>query len=148
MEGQPQQHRYFTLEEANRLLPQIRQILEQLQSDAAELSAVQRTLQASGRSLGGPRGPRGNGHVRDGAAARFYEALERIDALLTEMRSRLHELQQIGCEVKDIRMGLVDFRAMREGRAVYLCWRLGEDEIRYWHELDTGFSGRQPLYDD
>ncbi|HEX2186136.1 MAG TPA: DUF2203 family protein, partial [Chloroflexota bacterium] len=86
MEGQPQQHRYFTLEEANRLLPQIRQILEQLQSDAAELSAVQRTLQASGRSLGGPRGPRGNGHVRDGAAARFYEALERICVSSSSMR--------------------------------------------------------------
>ena len=47
--------------------------------------------------------------------------------------------------LKDPRTGLVDFRSVRDGRVVYLCWRLGEDRIRYWHDLDAGFAGRQPL---
>ena len=61
------------------------------------------------------------------------------------MRSLATELEEIGCELKDVHTGLLDFRSLREDRVVYLCWRLGEDEIRFWHELDTGFAGRQPL---
>jgi hypothetical protein len=51
----------------------------------------------------------------------------------------------MGVELKDIEEGLVDFRSMRDGRIVYLCWRQGEDTIAFWHELDAGFAGRQPL---
>jgi hypothetical protein len=51
----------------------------------------------------------------------------------------------MGVEIKDLGTGLVDFRTERDGMVVYLCWRLGEDPIRYWHELDTGFAGRKPL---
>ena len=61
------------------------------------------------------------------------------------MRRPVGEPEGIGCEVKDVQTGLVDFRAMRDGRAVYLCWRLGEEDIAFWHELDAGFAGRQPL---
>jgi hypothetical protein len=50
-----------------------------------------------------------------------------------------------GAELKDINSGLLDFRSQREGREVYLCWRYGEGEIRFWHDLDAGFAGRQPL---
>jgi hypothetical protein len=51
----------------------------------------------------------------------------------------------MGCELKGIEEGLIDFPSPREGRTVYLCWKLGEDSIGSWHELDTGFAGRQPL---
>ena len=51
----------------------------------------------------------------------------------------------MACELKDIEQGLIDFRTEREGREVYLCWKLGEPDIRWWHELDAGFAGRRPL---
>jgi len=57
----------------------------------------------------------------------------------------IERVQEMDCELKDIDQGLVDFRAEREGREVYLCWKLGEPDIRWWHELDAGFAGRRPL---
>jgi hypothetical protein len=143
--------RYFTLEEANRLLPRVRSLLETLRTQADDLAAIQRRLQDGGRALGPASGRRGaaapstNGQGPDGAAGRYFDALQRADTLLEAIRGVLEQLEAIGCEVKDVRSGLVDFRTVREGRPVYLCWRLGEDSIRYWHELDTGFAGRQPL---
>ncbi|MGH2353300.1 MAG: DUF2203 domain-containing protein [Chloroflexota bacterium] len=145
MERQPEPPRYFTLEQANRLLPRVQRLLEQLQAQASELAMVQQVLAEGVGAAGAARGPGSNGHAGNGAAQRYLGALQRVDAVLDAMRVPLAELQQIGCELKDIQTGLVDFRTVRDGRAVYLCWRLGEDEIRFWHELDTGFAGRQPL---
>ena len=59
----------------------------------------------------------------------------------------IEKLAQLDIELKDLQRGLIDFPTMREGRVVYLCWELGEPEVAYWHELDTGFGGRQPLDD-
>lgn len=134
MERRAEQPRYFTLEEANRLLPRVRRLVQALQAQARELTQLQAELAALGEQAGA------NGH-----AGRVPQTLARADARLKEVRGLLGEIEAIGCELKDIRMGLVDFRTLRGDRAVYLCWRLGEDAIRYWHELDTGFSGRQPL---
>lgn len=68
------------------------------------------------------------------------------DPLAQEIRALLAELEQHGAEIKDPASGLIDFRTLRDGREVYLCWRLGEGpRILYWHDLDAGFAGRQPL---
>lgn len=68
------------------------------------------------------------------------------DPVAREIRALLEELGALGVEVKDPDQGLIDFRALRDGREVYLCWKLGEGpRIRWWHELDTGFGGRRPL---
>ena len=61
------------------------------------------------------------------------------------MRALVEEIEALGAEVKDLELGLVDFPAEREGETVLLCWRVGEDEIGYWHGLDEGFAGRRPL---
>jgi hypothetical protein len=66
-------------------------------------------------------------------------------ALTEAIREDLDQLAEWGIELKDLSTGLVDFPAMREGRIVYLCWRLGELQVAYWHDLETGFGGRQPL---
>lgn len=79
---------------------------------------------------------------------RRVEAFRRqpSDPVAREIRALLAELAELGAEVKDPGQGLIDFRAMRDGREVYLCWRLGEGpRIRYWHDLETGFAGRSPL---
>jgi hypothetical protein len=62
-----------------------------------------------------------------------------------EVNSLIERVQEMACELKDIEQGLIDFRTEREGREVYLCWKLGEPDIRWWHELDAGFAGRRPL---
>ena len=61
------------------------------------------------------------------------------------MEEALLAIREIGCELKDIDQGLLDFPALVENHEIYLCWRYGEDRIRYWHEMDEGFAGRQPL---
>ena len=86
---------------------------------------------------------RGNGGVSRGpevAAAR--QAAERLAA---QLRQGIEEVQAFGCVLKDLEMGLVDFPAVRDGAEVYLCWRLGEDRIGFWHGIDEGYAGRKPL---
>jgi hypothetical protein len=64
---------------------------------------------------------------------------------LVELSRALGELEAVGVVLRDVDSGLIDFPAIRDGEEVYLCWRLDEDEIRFWHEPDAGFAGRQPL---
>jgi hypothetical protein len=66
-------------------------------------------------------------------------------ALAEALREGLEQLADWGIELKDISTGLVDFPALRDGREVYLCWRVGELKVAFWHEIDTGFAGREPL---
>ena len=74
---------------------------------------------------------------------------EGLDNHLGDLRRRFSglvaELESLGVELKDPMSGLLDFRAQREGEEVYLCWRLGEDSVDYWHSLDSGFAGRRPM---
>jgi len=85
----------------------------------------------------------GNGSV--GMRERLQE-LERVAAAAgSRMRALVEEIEALGAEVKDLELGLVDFPAERDGETVLLCWRVGEDEIAYWHGLEEGFAGRRPL---
>jgi hypothetical protein len=78
--------------------------------------------------------------------------VEEEEAEAERLRSKLagcvDELTDLGIELKDPLKGLIDFRCMRGGREVYLCWYLGESEVAHWHELHAGFAGRRPLSDD
>jgi hypothetical protein len=125
----------FTLEEALAVLPQVRRLLSDIQASKGEMERLSAELE---RLLALSSG---NGHLAaDVASAR--ELLQREGARLEAL---IAELDSTGAELKGIDEGLIDFRSEREGRTVYLCWRQGEDTIAYWHELDTGFAGRQPL---
>jgi hypothetical protein len=70
---------------------------------------------------------------------------QRARQLTERLQAHLAAVQALGIEVKDIERGLIDFRHQREGRDVYLCWMLGEQDIAWWHPVETGFAGRQPL---
>jgi hypothetical protein len=83
----------------------------------------------------------GNGHHAADVAALRRE----VQSAATALQQLIDELDATGAVLKGIDEGLLDFPSLREGRVVYLCWRLGEDTISYWHEMDTGFAGRQPL---
>ncbi len=82
----------------------------------------------------------------------YSEEVQQIEEELEKDIERLeefaNELEDLGVELKDPVQGLIDFRSLMDGREVYLCWKLGEDEITHWHELNAGFQGRQSLLQD
>jgi hypothetical protein len=125
----------FTLDEALTLLPTVRQLVLEIQAARAEVERLTMELDRL-LSLSG-----GNGHLaadQAGARRAVQEAAGKLDAAMSE-------LEGLGVQLKSIDDGLVDFPSDRDGRVVNLCWRLGEETIGWWHELDTGFAGRQPL---
>ena len=121
----------FTIDEANQLLPVIEPKLRAIQSGYARIANLRESARAAAvaSEFGGGM-PGGSKYVKS-----LYE----IGKLTTEM----HEL---GVQLKDYSRGLIDFPSMRGGRVVLLCWELGEgDRIEWWHEVESGFAGRQPL---
>ena len=125
----------FTLEQALELLPVVRQLLSEIQAKKREVDEASQTLEGL-LALSS-----GNGHLLTDVA----KARQTVEDTATELRTLMSELEETGAELKGIEEGLIDFPTEREGRVVYLCWRMGEETISFWHELDTGFPGRQPL---
>ena len=131
--------RLFSLREANALIPTLQPIFERARTIREDLVEVQKQLAESGRQLDGPQ------MQVDPDAPREVQELQQsaVDAI-ARLRALLHEISELGVEVKAAD-GLVDFRSKLHGRTVYLCWKYGEDHITHFHELETGFAGRQPL---
>lgn len=127
---------YFTREEAEALLPEISVLLRTIQECHLKVRALEEDL-VELRALA-----MGNGHHLRDRMSKIQKALFFETNIL---RDALHELEIFGCELKDLAIGLVDFLFLRDGKEAYLCWRLGEERIAFWHPLDTGFVGRQPL---
>lgn len=122
----------FTVDEANALLPAVRELLKRMQSSRRRLSVYrkQAKLAAEGAEEGG-------GGIADGV---LYATL------LTRFTTEMAELEVMGVQLKDFERGLIDFPSLRDGRVVLLCWQLGEgDELEWWHDMDAGFAGRTPL---
>jgi hypothetical protein len=119
--------RRFTLEQANRTLPLVRRIVGDIVQAHTLASARRDDVE---RSTG----------TKEAAVAQqaLEMAIERLEDLVDE-------LEDVGAELKDYQTGLIDFVGRHEGRDVYLCWKLGEDAITHWHELDAGFAGRKPV---
>ena len=129
--------RHFILEEANALLPWLRETLAGVMPLRDELAARQAELLALLRDR------RGNG-----ASSKEKEATElqrTVDRVTQQLQRRLREISDKGIIVRDLGRWLVDFPSYREGREVYLCWIRGEEQIGYWHETNTGYGSRQPL---
>jgi hypothetical protein len=123
----------FTVSEANALLPVVCPKLETIKAQYDKMGAYRESAKAAATAAA----ESGGGGMEGGTT--YVQSLYEIGKLTTE----LHE---IGVELKDYSRGLIDFPSMREGRVVLLCWQLGEDErIEWWHELEAGFMGRQPL---
>jgi hypothetical protein len=121
---------YFTVAEANALLPRVKAVISGL------LEARQRILDAQPDLWPVLEKALGNGGSKK--AGELLVEFERIE-------SSVHALSQMGCILKDINSGLVDFPTIRNGREVLLCWRYDEPEVGFWHDAEAGFAGRQPL---
>lgn len=126
------QPHYFTLAEANAALDIIRPLLEQILAIRAEILSKRPEIW--------PAIERSAGNGGNAALSRIALDFEKLDDLV-------HAVLATGVQVKDINTGLLDFPAWREDHAVYLCWKYGEDEIAFWHEIDEGFAGRRPIAD-
>ena len=122
--------KFFTVEEANALLPRIRVLMEHM-FDLREQAMVLRpdVWPVLEKAVG-------NGGNRK--AGELLVIFQQFEALFKQLKS-------LGCELKGLEQGLVDFPAIRDGRTVYLCWQYNEPEISFWHDVDAGFAGRQPL---
>ena len=118
---------YFTLEEANALIPELDSLLDELNLKWDQLQELNQFLAATQHNNGG------------------QERVEEFQETQKTLGEGLQRMQGLGVHLKDIREGLVDFPHLRDGREVYLCWKHGEPEIEHWHELETGFADRQPL---
>ena len=130
-------HRYFTLEKAQELvawLEETFQALRPLQDRADRLNQEIGALLGRIQSNGGARANQELGHSR--------RDLEKVSGLIN---ARVEEVQERGIIVRSIERGLVDFPSVKDGREVHLSWVAGEAEVRFWHEADAGFAGRQPL---
>jgi len=127
----------FTLEQANAMLPLVRAIVRDLSVLSRDvLDRRERlALLTSGREAE-------SGDLYRDELAQIGEELEKDNQRLHDY---VRELYELGVEPKNGPEGLVDFRCLMDGRVVYLCWKLDEPEIRFWHELDAGFAGRQSL---
>jgi hypothetical protein len=129
--------RVFTVEEANAMLERVRPLTEEMVAHRralAQAMARQERIEGKVRTNGGAMPP-GEPAELAAAVAEEAEAVARC----------LERISELGAVVKDLDTGLVDFPAMRGGEDVFLCWQLGEDEIRYWHGLEEGFAGRKEL---
>lgn len=122
--------KYYTPAEANNMLEIVRpmvgelmEIGERIRSHQPEIWAV---VEKSAGNGGNP------------ALSKMLPDFDRLDALL-------HRLQDMSIEVKDLASGLIDFPAIKNGRVVYLCWKYNEGNIQFWHEIEAGFAGRQPI---
>jgi hypothetical protein len=130
-------YRFFTVDEANDALPQLGILLEQVTDVAGAMSIVENNLQAMIRDS------RSNGH----STSEFNIAAKRDE--LSKCANRIEELidriGQMGIILRDLDTGLVDFPAIRDGREIYLCWLKGEENVAFWHPIDSGYSSRKPL---
>ena len=121
--------KHYSLAEARALLPQLRTWLQQLQRIRRDLASYEQSTEArlnEGDDFGG------------GKVHQWIRNLSAFKELIGEFNQR--EIQ-----VKDLERGLVDFPAIQAGREVFLCWELAEDDITHWHDLDTGYTGREKL---
>jgi hypothetical protein len=122
--------RYFTPREANDALPTLIPLAAEIVRIVADIQRRRPELWPSIR--------RSVGNGGSAELSRLYADFERLDSLV-------HRVQDIGVQIKDLTTGLMDFPALRGDREVLLCWRHGEESVEFWHDLEAGIAGRQPI---
>lgn len=129
--------KFYTVAEANAALPLVRRIVEDLTTLAHDLrDRHQRLAQLA---------EKGPGRVSPAHAEELQGMQDEWDRDKERLQDYVNELTALGVELKDYFMGLIDFRSKKDGREIYLCWKLGEPYVGHWHEIDAGFAGRKSL---
>jgi hypothetical protein len=133
--------RFYDIDDANAALPDLGGILETLAGQRAELVRIRDEVLAAN---GDPEGAGGSGETVV-AADDLRLARLRMQGLVDQMAAGVARIEAQSITLRDISEGLVDFPALVNGRQVWLCWKRGEGDIGFWHDLDSGFGGRRPL---
>ena len=120
----------FTLDEANAYVPQLLDLVPKIQKLSVSLN----------NDFSDIKNARDKAKWNGGSD----QGVDYLNAVL-KYNDLMRKIEEMGCEVKGIREGLIDFPSLREGREVYLCWRMPEKEILFWHDLNAGFTGRKPI---
>jgi hypothetical protein len=121
--------RHYTVEQANAAIDWVRERIDRMRSARVQLGDEEARAALSDAAPGNGGGPPG----------------VVVSKAFVDLREALRELQEIDVVLRDLDRGLIDFPSLRDGREVYLCLEDGEDEIGFWHDLETGFGGREPL---
>jgi len=122
--------RLFSVEEANALIPRLREMLSLVRTERERMLAMRPDLEkAQSRHIYDWGTPKGADYIR----------------ILESFQTAVKNIEDLGVVVKDFDIGLCDFPHKKEGRLVLLCWKQDEDEVSWWHDLESGFAGRQPL---
>lgn len=129
--------KYFTVADANTMLPWLREVVREMLHVQGQMNAITERIRILGEQTKG----NGGGAVGIELARRQEEFKKLSDA----MESLVKRAEEKGCILRDVEKSIIDFPSLRDGREVYLCWRLGEDKVNFWHEMDKGLAGRQPL---
>jgi hypothetical protein len=148
--------RFFDIDEANATLPEVRAILQSLRGERAELirlrdQVVERQqssetpTEANVGGVGRPAEPAERDRNASDTEIRVLRL--RMQGVIDRMQAGVARIDELGITLREIETGLIDFPALASGRQIWLCWRLGEDDIDSWHELGDGFTGRQSLAD-
>ena len=133
--AKPKKRKHYTLDEANATLPLLRVILRDVTALAVELRGQYERLMRLQETDG----------LDDAHKEEVHQLVQEFERSQERMREYELELEELGVELKDHTTGLVDFRHLRNGKEVYLCWRLEEPAVTHWHDLNAGFAGRQKL---
>lgn len=131
--------RYFTVDEANQAIPQLEKILQQLRALKREIDekGVRLAVKRAQHAQIAPAGV--------SAGEDWLQEEAEIDFLILQANGVLRRVEEMGVHLRHIEHGLVDFPALRDGREICLCWRSGEDAVRFWHGTDEGFANRKPI---
>ena len=132
--------KWFTVEEANRLIPKVRQILGALRAHRDREEQLQKAEAVEQLAWLQP-----DGSVSPKAQQQLSRLEEERQKELAALEQALEEIGRTGAQLKDLDEGLVDFFAHRGEELICLCWKEGEDRVRYWHDLESGFAGRRPI---
>ena len=129
--------RLFTLEEANAAVVELRPVVAEMVEHGRTLAAAQRRQRALVTRIAGNGG--------DMQPSDLHELAEEIQREADAIAACAERIDVAGAQIKSLEEGLLDFPSLRDDEVVLLCWKLGEDDIRYWHGADEGFAGRKPL---
>ncbi len=132
--------RIFTLEEAQGLVPRIAEIFRRTDPKLARLRELEDLIEDA-EAYWGER----TAAMPERERATYARHLQELAETKASLDADVQEIRALGCELKDLASGLVDFPAILEGHLAYLCWQRGEPRIAHWHTLEAGFAGRRPL---
>ncbi len=121
----------FTLEEANNTIPELSKVFDKISYVRTKIQLIKEALDFAGQTKEYHENP--------------DKMIERMGTFTEELKNLVAEVHSYGCLVKDLDKFLVDFYSVKENKLIFLCWKYGEKEIKFWHETQTGFKGRLPL---